>query len=76
MKRLAIALFNCLLVSIVLLLVLAGLGWAYGSYVGTSAIAASCVMLLVAWPWALPQIFLAVCLIWFVTQRIRSRIAN
>ena len=72
MKRFAVAVLKRLLVAVAVLLVLAGIGYGYSSVVGTSNFAAACVLLLVAWPWALPQIFLVVCLVWFIGQRAKS----
>jgi hypothetical protein len=72
-KRFAVSVLKRLLISIAVLLSMIGLGFAYVSFFGPSGLAAAC-ELTVAWPWALPQIFLIVCLIWFIGQRVkRSR---
>jgi hypothetical protein len=68
LKRFALAVLKRLLVSIAVLLVLAGSGYVYATFIGRSSIAASCILLLVAWPWALPQIFILVSLFWFIGQ--------
>jgi len=75
-KRFAIAVLKRLLVSIAILFFLIGSGYAYTFLVGPSDLAAARVMLLVAWPWALPQIFVVVALVWFIRGRAkRWRIA-
>ncbi len=71
MKRFAIAVAKRLFVSVVALLALVALGFAYVSTVGPSHLAAACILLLPAWPWALPQTFAAVSLFWFLTSRIK-----
>ena len=76
MKRFALAALKRLLVSIAVILVLAGSGYVYATFIGRSAIAASCILLLAAWPWALPQIFILVSLLWFVGQRARRWISS
>jgi uncharacterized membrane protein YwaF len=70
-KRFAVSVLKRLLISIVALLLMIGLGFAYVSFVGPSDVAAACVELTVAWPWALPQIFLIVCLVWFIGQCVK-----
>jgi len=70
-KRFALSVLKRLLISIAVLLSMIGLGFAYVSFFGPSGLAAACVELTVAWPWALPQIFLIVCLIWFIGQRVK-----
>ncbi len=76
MNQFLMALLKRLFVSIAIVLVLAGSGYVYGTLVGRSAIAASCILLLVAWPWALPQIFIAVSLFWFIGKRVRLWVSS
>ena len=73
MKRFAIAVLKRLLVSIAVMLLMIGLGFAYVSFIGPSDTAAACVELIIAWPWALPQIFLLVCFFWFIVQCVKRR---
>lgn len=73
MKRLAVALVQRLLVSVAVVMMIGGPGITYGHFFGPSKIAYGASIILIAWPWALPQIFLIVCLIWFVFQHIRIR---
>lgn len=74
MKRFAIAVLKRLVVSIAILIAIAAFGLVYGHFAGPSDIAYWGAIVLVAWPWALPQIFVAVSIVWFVAQRIkRSR---
>jgi hypothetical protein len=72
-KRLALEVLKRLLVSVGVLLAMAGCSFAYVSVFGPSATAAAGIELLVAWPWALPQIFVVVCLLWFVGQLAKRR---
>lgn len=71
MKRFAVAVLKRLLVSIALLLLMIALGFAYVFFVGPSDTAAACVELTIAWPWALPQIFLMVCFVWFIRESVQ-----
>ena len=73
MKWLAAALIQRLLVSVAVVMLIGGLGVSYGHFVGPSKIAYGASIILIAWPWALPQIFLVVCFIWFVFQHIRIK---
>jgi hypothetical protein len=75
-KRFALAVLKRLLASIAVILALAGSGYIYGTLIGRSAIAASCILLLAAWPWALPQIFILVSLFWFFGQRARHWVSS
>jgi hypothetical protein len=47
-------------------------GYLYGYFVGPSKLAYAGTILLVAWPWALPQVFIVVSVIWFVAEQIKS----
>jgi hypothetical protein len=73
MKRFAAALVQRLLVSVAVVTLIGGLGLSYGHFIGPSKMAYSASIILIAWPWALPQIFLIVCLIWFVFQHIHVK---
>ena len=73
MKRFAVALIQRLLVSVAVVMMIGGLGITFGHFFGPSKIAYSASIILIAWPWALPQIFLIVCLIWFAFQHIRIK---
>jgi hypothetical protein len=72
MKAVALALMKRLLVSVAILLLLIGYGFSYTYAVGRSDFAAACVTLIIAWPWALPQIFIVVCIVWFIVQCLRK----
>ena len=71
MKGFAIAVFRRLLLSIAILLFLGAFGLLYGHFFGPSEIAYATADMLIAWPWALPQIFILVSIIWFVRKRIK-----
>jgi hypothetical protein len=71
MRGFAIAVLKRLLVSIAILAFIVAFGSVYGHFVGPSKIAYSCTIVLIAWPWALPQVFIVVSIIGFFTQRIR-----
>jgi len=73
MKSLAVAFVQRLLVSIAVVVLIGGFGITYGHLFGPSKIAYSASIILIAWPWALPQIFVIVCLIWFAFQHICLR---
>ncbi len=70
MKRIALAFVQRLFVAIAILLAIGLLGLACGRLFGPSKFAGSALVVLVAWPWALPQIFIGVCIVWFVALRI------
>jgi hypothetical protein len=72
MKWLAWAFIQRLLVSVAIVILTGALGIAWGHFFGPSRIAGASIIL-VAWPWALPQIFVVVCIIWFIFQLIRRR---
>jgi len=72
MKNIGIALLKRLLVSIVVLLLLIGYGFSYTYAIGPSDFAGACVSLIIAWPWALPQVFVVVCIIWPVVGYARK----
>jgi hypothetical protein len=71
MKRFAIAVLKRLLVSIGLLISMIAFGFLYGHFAGPSKIAYAGTIMLIAWPWALPQVFIVVSIMWFLVQRIR-----
>jgi hypothetical protein len=71
MKHFAIAVLKRLLLSIAILIAIAAFGLLYGHFAGPSDIAYWGAIVLVAWPWALPQVFVAVSIVWFVAQRIK-----
>ena len=73
MKRLATAFIQCLFVSVAVLVLISGFGIVYGDLFGPSKIAGGASIILIAWPWALPQIFVVVCIVWFVFQQIRRK---
>ncbi|HTW30813.1 MAG TPA: hypothetical protein VMD76_03990 [Candidatus Sulfotelmatobacter sp.] len=74
MRQFAIAVLKRLLASIAILISIAALGFLYGYFAGPSEIAYAGAVVLMAWPWALPQTFIVVSIMWFVAQRIkRSR---
>jgi hypothetical protein len=72
MKPLAMALIHRLLVSVAVVIFLGTLGITWGHFFGPSKIAELSIVL-VAWPWALPQIFVVVCIVWFISQYIRRK---
>jgi hypothetical protein len=72
MMRIAIAVLERLLVSVAVLVILIAVGALYGHFVGPSKIAYAGSVMLIAWPWALPQVFIVVSIVWYVTQRIKS----
>lgn len=72
MMRIAVAVLKRLLVSIVILIIIIGIGGLWGHFVGPSKIAYAGTIMLIAWPWALPQIFIVVSIIWYLRQRVRS----
>jgi len=76
MKRLATAFFQRLFVSVAILGLIGGFGIVYGDLFGPSKIAGGASIILIAWPWALPQIFVVVCILWFVFQQIRQKRRN
>lgn len=73
MRRFAIAVLKRLLVSVAILISIIAFGSLYGYFVGPSKIAYAGAVLLIAWPWALPQLFVLVSIIWFLAQRVRHR---
>jgi len=72
MKRFLLACTKRLLISIAVLLLLIVYGFSYTYIVGPSDFAAACVELIVAWPWALTQVFVVVCIVWFVAGCVRG----
>jgi hypothetical protein len=70
MKRFAIAVLKRLAVSIAILALMIAFGLLYRHFVGPSEIAYAGAVLLIAWPWALPQVFIVVSIVWFVVQRV------
>jgi hypothetical protein len=72
MKSLVVGLIQRLLVSAAVVLV-GGFGIVYGHFFGPSKIAGGASITLIAWPWALPQIFVVVCIVWFICQQIRRK---
>ena len=72
MMRIAIAILKRLLVSVAVLVIMIAGGVLYGHFVGPSKIAYAGSVMLIAWPWALPQVFVVVSIVWYLTQRIRS----
>jgi hypothetical protein len=72
MKRFAIAILKRLMVSVAVLVFCIAFGWLYGHFVGPSKIAYAGAIMLIAWPWALPQVFIVVSIMWFFAQRIRD----
>jgi hypothetical protein len=68
MKRIAAWVLKRLVVAVAVLLMIAGFGFVYGYFAGPSRISYSCAIILIAWPWALPQLFVVVSLLWFVGQ--------
>jgi len=71
MKRFVIAVAKRLLASIVVLVLVSAFGFLYGRFAGPSRVAYASAVMLIAWPWALPQIFVVVSIVWFVVQRVR-----
>ena len=69
LKQLALAVLKRLLVSIAIILFMIAFGILYGYIVGPSMIAYAGTILLIAWPWALPQVFVVVSVLWFIVQR-------
>ena len=69
--RFAIAVLKRLLVSIGILAFMIGFGTLYGHFVGPSKIAYAGTIMLIAWPWALPQVFIVVSIVWYLAQRIK-----
>jgi len=73
MKSLAVGFIQRLLVSVAIVILIGGFGIVYGRLFGPSKIAGGASIMLIAWRWALPQIFVVVCVVWFIFQRIRRR---
>ena len=73
MKSLAVGFIQRLLVSAAVVVLIGGFGIVYGHFFGPSKIAGSASIMLIAWPWALPQIFVVVCVVWFIFQQIRRK---
>ena len=73
MKSLAVGFIQRLLVSVAVVILIGGFGIVYGNLFGPSKIAGSPSIILIAWPWALPQIFVVVCVVWFIFQQIRGK---
>jgi hypothetical protein len=71
MRRFALAVLKRLLASIAILVFMIVFGYLYGLLVGPSKIAYSGTIMLIAWPWALPQVFVAVSVVWFLAQRLK-----
>ena len=71
MTRFIIAILKRLLVSVTMLVSIIAIGTVYGHFFGPSKISYAGTIMLVAWPWALPQLFVVVSVVWFVVQRIK-----
>ena len=71
MMQFAIAVLKRLLVSVGVLAFMIGFGALYGHFVGPSKIAYAGTIMLIAWPWALPQVFIVVSIVWYLAQRFR-----
>ncbi len=72
MMRFAIAILKRLLVSVAVLAFIIAFGTLYGHFVGPSKIAYAGTIMLIAWPWALPQVFVVVSVVWFLAQRLKQ----
>jgi len=70
--KLAVGFIQRLLVSAAAIILIGGFGIVYGHFFGPSKIAGSASIVLIAWQWALPQIFV-VCVVWFIFQQIRPK---
>ena len=73
MKSLAVGFIRRLFVAAVAVILIGGFGIVYGHFFGSSKIAGSASIMLIAWTWALPQIFVVVCVVWFIFQQIRRK---
>ncbi len=73
MKSLALGFIQRLLVSVAFVILIGGFGIVYGHLFGPSKIAGDASIMLIAWPWALPQIFVIVCVVWFTLQQISRK---
>jgi len=71
MRRFAVAVLERSLVSVAILISMIAFGSLYAYFVGPSELAYYGTIMLVAWPWALPQIFIVVSIVWFLAQRIK-----
>jgi len=67
------AVLKRVLVSVLILGIFIGLSAVWRHFFGPSKVAYAGAILLVAWPWALPQVFVVVSLIWFLVQRISHK---
>ena len=67
------AFFRRLLVSVALLILIGGFGIVYGDIVGPSKIGYGASIVLIAWPWTLPQIFVVLWIVEFVFQQLRRK---
>jgi hypothetical protein len=72
MMRIAIAVLKRLLVSVAILVIVIVAGSLYGHFVGPSKVAYAGTIMLIAWPWALPQVFIVVSVVWYLVQRLRA----
>jgi hypothetical protein len=73
MKRFVVGFIQRFLVSVAVIILIGGFGIGYGHLFGPSKIAYSASITLIAWPWILPQIFIVVCVVWFVLQQMRRQ---
>lgn len=71
MKRFVIAVLKRLLLSAAIVISTAAFGFVYAHFSGPSRIAYSALIVTIAWPWTFPQIFVLVCVLWFLVEGIR-----
>jgi hypothetical protein len=62
-----------ILVSVALVVLIGGFGIVCGDMFGISQTAYSTSLILIASRWALPQIFVVVCIVGFVSQQVRRK---
>lgn len=73
MKRFMLAITKRLLVSVAIVISVMAVGLLCGRFLGPSKAAYFGALLLVAWPWVLPQVFVVVSVVWFAVDRVRER---
>ena len=72
MKRFVIGILKRLILSVAILVSIAAFGIVYGHLFGPSTIDYVGTLLLVAWPWALPELFVIVSIVWFFVKRVEA----
>jgi hypothetical protein len=71
MRTFVLAVLKRLAVSVIVIGLIGAFGLLYGHFVGPSRIAYAGSVVLIAWPWSLPQVFVVVSIIWFFVGGLR-----